>query len=57
MIKYIICLVWGHKTVYKEYTGGTIKYEEVSGNKYTRRLFKFKTSDYCLRCGKVIKEK
>lgn len=56
MIKYLICRIWGHKTVHKAYTGETIDCVGPMGNKYTRSLYKFQRTNYCTRCGKPIKE-
>ena len=56
MIKYLICLFWGHKTVHKAFTGEKINCVGVLGNKHIRCLYKFQRTDYCTRCGKPIKE-
>lgn len=56
MIKYLICLIWGHKTVHKAFTGKKIDCIGLAGNEYTKSLYKFQRTKYCTRCGKPIKE-
>lgn len=46
MIKRLICWIWGHKVMVKEFTGN--KLEE---NGVEHLLYKWKKEDSCLRCG------
>jgi hypothetical protein len=57
MIKKLMCFLWGHKIVHKAYTGSTINGIGVMGNEQTIALYKFTRTDFCTRCGKLIKEK
>lgn len=42
MIKWLICKLWGHKTVLKAYTGQ---------NYPVGKYFRHEQSKFCLRCG------
>ena len=54
MLKWLICLLWGHKTVHKAYTGEKIRVRGVGGNEYDISLYKHHRTNYCTRCGKVM---
>lgn len=51
MIKALICLVWGHKTVVKAYTGETYETCSYGGNPLSVSLYKWERQRFCLRCG------
>lgn len=55
MIKKIICLILGHKTVHKAYTGEKIDAVGVMGNHFTILMFKYEKTPFCTRCGHNIK--
>jgi len=57
MIKKLICLLWGHKTVVKKSTGQQFDthhrlYPEV---KIKGMYYVWDRQNFCLRCGKTIK--
>jgi len=56
MIKKLICIIWGHKTVIKAYNGNTIRATNSMGYYYEAPLYTYKKLDYCIRCGKNIKK-
>jgi len=53
MIKWIICLLWGHKTVHKAYTGEVISVLGSLGNRHDISLYRYEKTDFCIRCGKI----
>ncbi len=56
MIKWLICLLWGHKTVSKAYTGETYPARNpFTGETRKGRLFRYERSKFCLRCGTPTK--
>lgn len=52
MVKKLICLIWGHKTVHKAYTGETLPVTGKLGNAYKVALYRYERTSYCTRCGK-----
>lgn len=52
MIKKLICLLWGCKTVHKAYTGEQMDCVGVLGNAYTSSMFHYTKTPFCTRCGK-----
>jgi hypothetical protein len=60
MIKYLICLILGHKFVSKAFTGETMEITNYLGQKLKTSLYEYQQSKFCLRCGKpnknIIKE-
>jgi len=53
MIKWMICLLWGHKTVHKAYTGEKMKVTRILGNSHDVPLYRYEKTDFCIRCGKI----
>lgn len=51
MIKALICLLWGHKTVVKAYTGQTYQTASYLGDPLTVSLYRWERQRFCLRCG------
>ena len=54
MIKKLICLLWGHRTVVRAYTGEKISSSNGVCESDTL-LYIWKRMDFCLRCGKSVK--
>lgn len=54
MIKWLICKLWGHKTVHKAFTGEQTECVGIAGNQYTIQLYKWETTKFCTRCGKEV---
>ena len=53
MIKEIICLLWGHKTVHKAYTGEKLTLIGRLGNTYELPVYRYEVSNFCTRCGRI----
>lgn len=51
MIKWLICKLWGHKTISKAATGQTYQTESPFIGQTTGLLFRYEQSKFCLRCG------
>lgn len=51
MIKALICLLWGHKTVVKAYTGQTYETCSYAGTPLSVSLYRWQRQRFCLRCG------
>jgi len=54
MIKELICLIWGHKTVHKAYTGEKISILSILGYRYDSSLYRYQKTDFCTRCGETV---
>jgi len=54
MIKWLICVLWGHKTTAKAYTGQTMDARSYAGLDQKVSLYKWHRSEHCLRCGKRV---
>jgi len=54
MIKWLICRIWGHKTVYKAANGETYKATNAFGMNVEGLYYELKRSPFCRRCGKMI---
>ena len=54
MIKKLICLLWGHKTVHKGYTGETMRQSNGFGMTVDVALYQFTRTRFCTRCGKEV---
>ena len=53
MIKWLICRLWGHKTVVKKYTGETMTATlNGFGDEGKVSLYVWGKVPFCLRCGK-----
>ena len=52
MILKFICWLFGHKVLYKAFTGNTITYDGVFDRDIKSPTFVLERSPYCLRCGK-----
>ena len=56
MLKWLICKLWGHKTVSKAYTGNTFQRENrFTGHPETGMFYVYERSAFCLRCGTPAK--
>lgn len=51
MIKKIICLLWGHQTVVKAYTGETMTATSFAGHEIQVSMYSLKRLKFCKRCG------
>lgn len=51
MIKWLICRLWGHKTVVKGYTGQTYQTTSYGGNPLSVSLYTLDRKPFCVRCG------
>jgi hypothetical protein len=56
MIKFLLCLIFGHKNVVKAFTGQTKESETPFGGVQTTHYYTWKKLDFCLRCGKTVKD-
>ena len=56
MIKWLICRLWGHKTVVKAYTGETYVATNMLGDPHVGKYYLWKRFDFCLWCGTNVKE-
>ena len=55
MIKWLICHLWGHKTVHRAVSGNTMRVSNrLSSGMETVPLYVFLRTSYCTRCGKDI---
>lgn len=54
MIKWLICLMWGHKTVHKAATGEFSTIDRLTGQPTTGHYYKFDRTPYCTRCGDPV---
>lgn len=54
MIKKLLCLVWGHETVVKAFTGQTYQTASYIGNPLSVSLYKWERQRFCLRCGNDV---
>lgn len=53
MIKNLICWLWGHRIVFKDYTGKVID----GGRWHEDRVeFIWRRLDFCIRCGKKVED-
>ena len=50
MINKLICFIWGHKIVAKEFTGNDKIIETLYGPQ-TVQCYIYKRTKFCLRCG------
>lgn len=51
MIKYLLCLLFGHKFVHKIISGKTITH--FFGDAYNTNTYRWEKSEFCMRCGKM----
>lgn len=51
MTKWLICKLWGHKTITKAYTGETFLTESAFRGFEMGLVYNWKQHPYCLRCG------
>jgi hypothetical protein len=56
MIKKLICLLWGHKTIHKATTGEYATVDRLTGQPTTGHYYKFDRTPFCARCGKDVKQ-
>lgn len=54
-MKKLICFLLGHKTVLKAYTGNKYQAVGMLGNEFTVSLYEWKRMDFCIRCGKSVR--
>ncbi len=55
MLKELICLLWGHKTVHKAFTGNTLTYtDRLTGADHTAPCYRWERTPFCTRCGKDV---
>jgi hypothetical protein len=54
MLKWLLCLLLGHKTVAKARTGETYETHSYGGNPLTVSLYVWKRHEFCLRCGNDV---
>lgn len=56
MVKWLICLLWGHRIGSKVYTGKTFSAVNVfTGVKRTGYIYVYERKPFCLRCGTPTK--
>lgn len=56
MLKSFLCWLFGHKTVYKAYTGQTATVDGVFDRGLIVPVFTWERAKFCLRCGKPVHE-
>lgn len=56
MLKKLICLLWGHKTVHKAATGEFATVDRLTGRPTIGHYYKWERTPYCTRCGKDVKQ-
>lgn len=55
MIKKMWCLLWGHQTLEKAYTGQTYVATNLLGQPHSVSFYRWQRFDFCLRCGNDVK--
>ena len=53
MLKWLLCLILGHKRMSKAFTGNTMLTEGITGERRVA-LYKWERNKYCPRCGKDL---
>lgn len=56
MIKKLICLLWGHKTVHKAVNGEYDTLDRLTGLPTKGHYYDWRRTPYCTRCGKDMKQ-
>lgn len=57
MIKKLICLLWGHKTVHLAATGEQFDtYDPLTMAPIKANYYRYVRTSYCTRCGKDVKQ-
>ncbi|KKK48020.1 hypothetical protein LCGC14_3149340 [marine sediment metagenome] len=54
MLKRWICRLWGHRTVYKAFTGDVVEVDNPMVGPLKTPVKHWARSPYCLRCGKDV---
>jgi hypothetical protein len=54
MLKWLLCVLLGHKTVAKAYTGETYQNHSYGGNPLSVSMYVWKRHEFCLRCGNDV---
>lgn len=56
MIQKFLCWLFGHKTVYKVFTGETVLVDGAFDRNVNTPILMWERSKFCLRCGKKVHE-
>jgi len=54
MIQKLLCWLFGHKTVYKAFTGQTVAVDGHFDRNITTPVMTWERSKFCLRCGEKV---
>ncbi len=56
MLKRFLCWFFGHKTVYKVFTGQTVVIDGYLDRNIVTPVYRWERNKYCLRCGTPVHE-
>ena len=56
MIQKFLCWFFGHKTVVKAYTGGTIVADGAFDYDIKHLCYRYERQEFCVRCGTKVHE-